>query len=178
MLVTPSFFRRVAAGTYPIAFMLVAVPLVGLYFDLPSIDPSDPTWRFTLLSAMSLQLPVIVAGLLLFFTANVCTDRREALRSMGFVLGFIVVALAVCAAFSVVDGLVVVRLTKAPRAPVGNKTVIRAVAIYVFAVIAVTWLTIQSFAAAHDLALAKRNRARHEPAPLIIGKPESGSERT
>lgn len=102
---TTSGYRQLAAPTYFVAFLLVAIPLFDALMSVAPFHPRAAQWRFAMVGLLSNALMIPSVGVLLAVIAAVTLDDAGAKRAIR-VLSWITVPVLVAAiGFFALDSL-------------------------------------------------------------------------
>jgi hypothetical protein len=101
----PSQTRRVLAGLYPVALLLILSPLVDLLSAVWPIRPSEVSWRFGTFGLITSALVTPIVGLVLLQGAAALLDHVKTLRVVSALNLVVAVLVVVGAALFLLDAV-------------------------------------------------------------------------
>ena len=159
--------QRYAKGLFPVALMLILMPIVDISLRSLTAEAGSLQWRFATVGLMFGNLGTVVLGVALLGFAAVLTGARGLLRGVGFAAIALAVVIVALMALFALDALQVRRLVAVPL----KRGVLLSSAGAAFAASLGTLALIivgrASLLASRSARQADARRVKSAPAPLV-----------
>lgn len=164
----PSQGRRILAGLYPVALLLILSPLIDLATAVWPIRPSEVSWRFGTFGLITGALVTPIIGLVLLQVAAALLGHLITLRVVSVLQLLLALFLVVGTALFVLDA-VQLRGTVVEAAKVTyDLAAMKALVTALLELVVLGWIGVGGLSAAS--AESKRIGSRDPAASLVIGR--------
>lgn len=173
-VLTDESFQRYVKALYPVALMLILVPLVDLALRVSPPQFGSLQWRFQTVGLLLGNYGTITLGVGLFGLAAVLTGQRPTLRTLGyFAFALAVISIAVLALF-LLDAVQMRQVVTAPMKRAVLTASGGAVFTGLFGSIVFVIIGRAALAASRRGPAAVAARRPAAPAPLVVAGQSAG----
>lgn len=168
--------QRYAKGLYPIALLLICVPLVDIGLRSMGTEAGSLQWRFGIVGLLFGNMGTILLGLGLTGFVAALTGNRTALRTVGFVAIILAVVVFALLALFALDALQMRRLV---AVPVKRQILLSSAGAAFsagFAMLALLFVGRSALVASRQVRTPAGRGASRPAQPLVMGGPSATSE--